>query len=360
MNRAIPLTVGSRRPWRRSRRAWTRPGQRSRRRGTSFRCTMAAPMGPTSTRSRPSMAATPPTWPGCTRARSTSWRRSGSCRGSPISRGCPRSWSCPGVPRLGRACRPARSAMREAVAADISRSPAASRWMPCSAAARPMRSRVSADSTGWGACYRTSARSDRMGVRLEGPPVAGGGGDGLSVAVLPRPRATATRWAADHPPRRRPDDRRVSRDRPRDYGRPAARGAVAAGRGRHLPADDARRGPCRVSLARESAGGGPRRGRCARLNPSRNEIPCTSTSIATSAKGAATTRRSCRSCRRRTSPAAAAELVLGQIARLATVTGDGLHHVKLHGALYHQVESDAGLAAAIAGALAVAHPRLVV
>ena len=41
------------------------------------------------------------------------------------------------------------------------------------------------DSTGWDGCYRASARSDRIGVRLEGPPIPGGGGDGTSVAVLP-------------------------------------------------------------------------------------------------------------------------------------------------------------------------------
>lgn len=60
------------------------------------------------------------------------------------------------------------------------------------------------------------------------------------------------------------------------------------------------------------------------------------------------------------SPAAAADLVLGQIERLAAVAGGGLHHVKLHGALYHQAEEDAALAAAIAAALGRAHPRLVV
>lgn len=38
---------------------------------------------------------------------------------------------------------------------------------------------------GWTASFRASARSDRMGVRLEGPPLEGGGGDGVSVAVLP-------------------------------------------------------------------------------------------------------------------------------------------------------------------------------
>lgn len=60
------------------------------------------------------------------------------------------------------------------------------------------------------------------------------------------------------------------------------------------------------------------------------------------------------------SPAAAADLVLEQIARLAAVAGGELHHVKLHGALYHQAESDAALATAVAAALGRAHPRLVV
>jgi UPF0271 protein len=60
------------------------------------------------------------------------------------------------------------------------------------------------------------------------------------------------------------------------------------------------------------------------------------------------------------SPAAAADLVLGQIERLAAVAGGGLHHVKLHGALYHQAEEDAALATAVAAALGRAHPRLAV
>lgn len=50
--------------------------------------------------------------------------------------------------------------------------------------------------------------------------------------------------------------------------------------------------------------------------------------------------------------AAAAQLVLEQIARLREIAGQALRHVKLHGALYHQVSRDAGLAAAVAAALA--------
>lgn len=59
-------------------------------------------------------------------------------------------------------------------------------------------------------------------------------------------------------------------------------------------------------------------------------------------------------------PAAAADLVLDQIARLAALAAGDLHHVKLHGALYHQAEEDVALADAIAAALARARPRLVV
>lgn len=50
--------------------------------------------------------------------------------------------------------------------------------------------------------------------------------------------------------------------------------------------------------------------------------------------------------------AAAAQLVLEQIARLREIAGETLRHVKLHGALYNQVSRDAGLAAAVAEALA--------
>lgn len=59
-------------------------------------------------------------------------------------------------------------------------------------------------------------------------------------------------------------------------------------------------------------------------------------------------------------PAAAARLVVEQLAALAAVAGSDLVHVKLHGGLYHQVAADAGLAAAVVAALATEWPRLVV
>ena len=59
-------------------------------------------------------------------------------------------------------------------------------------------------------------------------------------------------------------------------------------------------------------------------------------------------------------PAAAAALVARQVAALVALAGDAVHHVKLHGALYHQVGRDAALAAAVAARLAAEWPRLVV
>jgi len=58
------------------------------------------------------------------------------------------------------------------------------------------------------------------------------------------------------------------------------------------------------------------------------------------------------------SPSAAARLVAQQIARLHAVAGDALVHVKLHGALYHQVSSDADLADAVVVELAERWPEL--
>lgn len=60
------------------------------------------------------------------------------------------------------------------------------------------------------------------------------------------------------------------------------------------------------------------------------------------------------------SPAEAAALVDGQIAAVAAIAGGALHHVKLHGGLYHQVGGDPALAAAVAGMLAARWSRLVV
>jgi UPF0271 protein len=58
------------------------------------------------------------------------------------------------------------------------------------------------------------------------------------------------------------------------------------------------------------------------------------------------------------SPEAAAELVVHQIARIAAVAGDDLHHVKLHGALYHQVGRDVDLARAVSRRLKTDWPQL--
>ncbi|MFM7245196.1 MAG: 5-oxoprolinase subunit PxpA [Planctomycetaceae bacterium] len=60
------------------------------------------------------------------------------------------------------------------------------------------------------------------------------------------------------------------------------------------------------------------------------------------------------------SPAAAAVLVDEQIAAVAAHAGGNLHHVKLHGGLYHQVGGDPALAEAVAGILAARWPWLVV
>ena len=58
------------------------------------------------------------------------------------------------------------------------------------------------------------------------------------------------------------------------------------------------------------------------------------------------------------SPEAATELVSHQIARIASVAGDDLHHVKLHGALYHQVGTNEALAIAVSRSLAGEWPHL--
>lgn len=59
-------------------------------------------------------------------------------------------------------------------------------------------------------------------------------------------------------------------------------------------------------------------------------------------------------------PGACAALVDAQIEAVAAVAGPALHHVKLHGGLYHQVGRDRRLAAAVAALLADRWPRLVV
>lgn len=58
-------------------------------------------------------------------------------------------------------------------------------------------------------------------------------------------------------------------------------------------------------------------------------------------------------------PEEAGRLVLIQIEQLYEVAGSLLRHVKLHGALYHQVSRDPGLAEAVAAELARLWPELV-
>jgi UPF0271 protein len=65
---------------------------------------------------------------------------------------------------------------------------------------------------------------------------------------------------------------------------------------------------------------------------------------------------------RRIEPADAAELVAAQVrslGRIAERCGVGLHHVKLHGALYNQAARDPALAASIAAALRAVDPGLI-
>lgn len=58
-------------------------------------------------------------------------------------------------------------------------------------------------------------------------------------------------------------------------------------------------------------------------------------------------------------PKAAADLVAEQVAVIARVAGESLRHVKLHGGLYHQVGRDESLARAVAGRLARDWPDLI-
>jgi UPF0271 protein len=59
------------------------------------------------------------------------------------------------------------------------------------------------------------------------------------------------------------------------------------------------------------------------------------------------------------SPPDAADLVTSQLARFAAIAGADLRHVKLHGALYHQVGNEEALAAAVSRRLATDWPQLV-
>ena len=57
-------------------------------------------------------------------------------------------------------------------------------------------------------------------------------------------------------------------------------------------------------------------------------------------------------------PCDAATLVSDQVAELAAIAGGALHHVKLHGGLYHQVAADTALAEAVCRSLADQWPGI--
>lgn len=59
-------------------------------------------------------------------------------------------------------------------------------------------------------------------------------------------------------------------------------------------------------------------------------------------------------------PSECAEVIDSQIAAVAAAAGAALHHVKLHGGLYHQVGREASLAEAVATMLADRWPQLVI
>ncbi len=252
----------------------------------------------------------------------------------------------------------------------------------------------------WKETYRATTRSDRMGLRLAGPALTGGGAGGVSVAVMPgtvqvppdgqpiillADAQTIGGYpvlgqviSADLPlaSQLRPGARvrfaTVTRDvalaalRRRERGLAACRfalqrhtvpcpaidlnGDVGEGAGHDaalLPlltsaniacgghaGDAATMGEAVALALRHGVGIGAHPGHADPTGFGRRPLPITATE--------------------------AAALVADQIAALASVAGPALGHVKLHGALYHQVGHDAELATAVARRLADAWPNLVV
>lgn len=271
---------------------------------------------------------------------------------------------------------------------------------PLPAGPTPLRLVPAADvPEAWGAGYRVTARSDRMGARLVGPPLAMPGG-GPSVAVLP--------GTVQVPPDGQPII--LLADAQTIGGYPVLGQVIAADlplAGQLRPGDTVRfvpvdRAAARAALHRREAHlAAARLALAARtvrvtrvdLNADVGEgaghdaalVPLVSSvNIACGAHAGdtATMRETVALARRHgvaigahpghadpahrgrrplpVGPDEAADLVAGQIAALEAVTGGPLAHVKLHGALYHQVADDAALAEAVAARLARSWPRLAV
>ncbi|MFM7041263.1 MAG: 5-oxoprolinase subunit PxpB [Planctomycetaceae bacterium] len=260
---------------------------------------------------------------------------------------------------------------------------------------RDSASRLPVDA--WQMPYRTTSRSDRMGVRLEGPSLPGSG-SGTSIAVLP--------GTVQVPPDGRPiilladaqtiggydvlgqviaaDLPLAAQLRPGDAVRLVSVDARTADDALHDR--DSSLARAEVALASRTV-----RIKTIDLNADVGEgashdaaiIPLVS-SINIACGGHAGDRVSMRDCVARArghgvavgahpgyadratfgrvaspiEPDDAADLVTRQVEALAAIADDDMAHVKLHGALYHQVAHDADLAAAVASRLACRWPRL--
>lgn len=260
---------------------------------------------------------------------------------------------------------------------------------------RDSASRVAVDS--WQAPYRTTSRSDRMGVRLEGP-VLPASGSGTSLAVLPgtvqvppdgRPiilladaqtiggyDVLGQVIAADLPlaAQLRPGDAirflsvdaRTANHARHDRDRSLARAEVAlASRTVHVTtidinadvgegaSHDAAIIPL-VSSVNIACGG--------HAGDSASMRDCVELAhrhgVAIGAHPGHADRATFGRVTRPIEPEEAANLVNRQVEALAAIAAGGMSHVKLHGALYHQVAHEAALAGAVASRLARRWPQL--
>lgn len=256
---------------------------------------------------------------------------------------------------------------------------------------------ASGSAEAWEASYRTTARSDRMGVRLEGPPLPASGG-GMSIAVLPgtvqvppdgqpiilladaqtiggydvlgqvivADLALAAQLRPGDAVRFLPVEAAIAHDALRDRERTLAlAGAALVSRtvsvttidlnadvgegGRH----DAAIMPLVTSV--NIACGGH-----AGDDASMREAVALARrhGLAVGAHPGHADRGTFGRIERAIAPNEAADLVARQVAALEAIAGADLRHVKLHGALYHQVAHDPDLAAAVVARLADRFPGL--